>query len=315
MRWTRVAAASVAAVTATAVLGACTGSDGSAGSSVNGAAATEPAVGQAPRGTVDGGTSYSSAGGSSAESASGKRSTATMARLDLGGSKIVHVDMTVAIAHASDVAAAADKAGEIATRYGGEVDGDDRVAGAHAHATVIVRVLPDNLQQALHNLSALGHEQSRSSSTQDVTQQVADVNSRVTSLTAEIATLQGLYERPGQPLDQVLQVEQTLAQRQSDLESLQAQQRALQHETDLATVTLDLVTATKAAVVRHHRDRTGFVGGLQRGWDAFVAGASHVATAAGAVLPFVALLLVLAGAARLAGLKRPRRRPPTPAAE
>jgi hypothetical protein len=87
----------------------------------------------------------------------------------------------------------------------------------------------------------------------------------------------------------------------------------LKRETEMATVSLDLVTAGAAAApVRRHSSRTGFLGGLRRGWDAFVAGATHVATAAGAVLPFVVLLALLAGAARLAGVRRPirlRRRP------
>jgi hypothetical protein len=47
----------------------------------------------------------------------------------------------------------------------------------------------------------------------------------------------------------------------------------------------------------HHR--SGFIGGLENGWDAFVRAASWVATAAGAVLPFAVVLLLVAVAARL----------------
>jgi hypothetical protein len=297
MRWTRASAAALAAVTATSVLGACTGSRGGG----NSAAVQDGGTAPHASARTAGGAAY----GSDAPASGGK---ATATGLVLGAAKIRRVELTVAIAHAADVAAAADKAGSVADQYGGEVYGDDRTAGAHARATVILKIPPTDLRPALRDLAALGHERSRSSSTQDVTQRVTDVDSRVRSLTTEIATLQELYRRPGQPLSAVLEVEQTLAQRQADLEALQAEQRALQRETAMATVTLGLVTAAAATPVKHSHSATGFLGGLRRGWDAFVTGATHVATAAGAMLPFVVLLLLLAGAARLAGVRRPRRR-------
>jgi predicted lipid-binding transport protein (Tim44 family) len=115
----------------------------------------------------------------------------------------------------------------------------------------------------------------------------------------------------------VISVESELSQRESDLESLQSQQRALQGQTSLASITLTLQTAAPAAVKpapKHHHAQSGFVGGLTRGWHGFVAAAKAVATAVGTLLPFLVLLALLAAAGRFVWRRRPHPAPaPAPA--
>jgi hypothetical protein len=120
--------------------------------------------------------------------------------------------------------------------------------------------------------------------------------------------------RSAQRVVDIIRIEDELSQREAALESLQARQRALAQETQLATITLQLVTAAPRKAGAHHqraRHDGGFVGGLQRGWRGFTTVAGWLAAALGTVLPFLAVLLVLAAAARVArGRHKPARTAP-----
>jgi hypothetical protein len=228
-------------------------------------------------------------------------------------SKIVKADISVSVQHADEVAARADQAGVIARRYGGDVYAEQRSGGAHAAATVTIKVRPADTTAALDDLAGLGKELDRHMSTEDVTQQVADVDSRVRSAQLAIDQLNALYSRASKVSDMIV-IDNELAQRQSDLEALLAQQRALAHQTALATIDLSLSTAAATPAAAHH-ERTGFLGGLQRGWDAFTSAAGGLATGFGAALPFLVVLALL-GAGGVYGYRRTRHpAPPQPAAE
>jgi hypothetical protein len=127
---------------------------------------------------------------------------------------------------------------------------------------------------------------------------------------ADAALLDGGAQR----VADIIRIEDELSQREAALESLQARQRALAQETQLATITLQLVTAAPRKAGAHHqraRHDGGFVGGLQRGWRGFTTAAGWLAAALGTVLPFLAVLLVLAAAARAArGRHKPARTAP-----
>lgn len=272
--------------------------------------------------TAGGGKTDSAARGSSGGSAASAASAAgaaapragdgfapakgasTSAPLVDGAAKIRTAEMTVGVPR-GQVPAAADRAGSIALDVGGEIDADDRTSGRDATASLRLRVPPEALPAVLTRLSGLGKEISRQSSTTDVTEKVADVDSRAASARRAIARLRTLYAQATKVAD-VIAVESELSSREADLESLEAQQRALARQISMATVTLTLQTrAPAAAPPRPHRG--GFVGGLQRGWAGFVAAAAWVATAVGTVLPFALLLALLTGAVLLL-----RRRNPTP---
>jgi uncharacterized protein DUF4349 len=224
-------------------------------------------------------------------------------------------ELTVQVPHGRSVAAPADRAEQIAIAAGGLVFADERSAGAHPVATVTLKVPGAALGGVVDKLAALGKEKSRDSSTQDVTGAVADVDSRVRSARAGIAQLRVLFDRAVK-IGDLIALENELSQREADLEALEAKQRALDAQTSMATVTLQLTTAAAPAVVHHkHDDATGFVGGLQRGWRAFQTATGALATAAGAVLPFLVLALLVA--AGVVGVRRRTRTaaPPVPPAD
>jgi hypothetical protein len=225
-----------------------------------------------------------------------------------GAYQIRTARMTVAVKGARNVAARADTAETITVAAGGEVDSDDRTSGPHATAALQLRVPPDALDETLTRLSHLGTEKTRQSSTTDVTQTVADVRSRVESAQQSIDRLRTLFHK-ATTVSAIIELEDELSSREADLESLQAQDRALARETSLATITLTLVTAVKHHVppATHKKEQRGFLGGLQRGWDGFTAAAAWVAGAIGTVLPFLVLLVALALAGRLLWPRLPRR--------
>lgn len=285
------------AVVVTAVLAACTGQQHSASRAVDSGNAAgsggSAAVGSAPLPAVGAPNATGGKGGFDAAAVSAP-----------GPSVIRTADMTVAT---TAVASKADQARVIVTGVGGSVDGDDRTSGTDPSATMILRVPPDQLGIVLGKLSALGREKSRHSSTNDVTTQVADVDSRVRSALAAIAQLRDLYGKATRVTD-IIAIESELSQRESDLESLQAQQRALSGQIAMATVTLYLVTPPAPA--HHAVTRHGFVGGLAGGWHAFTRAASVLVTGVGAVLPF--LLLAALGVAIGVAVRRRRVSHPHP---
>ncbi len=227
--------------------------------------------------------------------------------------------MTVQVERGASVADQANAAEAIVMGAGGEVDADDRSSGRYAQATLVLKVPPEQLVPVLGQLSKLGIEKGRRESTQDVTARVADVRSRVDSAQQEIARLRVLYGHASKISD-VIRIESELAQREGDLESLQAQQRALAAETNTATVTLTLTSPPPIKkkiekAVKHTHHDSGFLAGLKSGWHAFTGGLSVLATVIGAVLPFAIVLILLALLARVLWPRfGPRlRRTPAPA--
>jgi hypothetical protein len=310
-----------AVVAGTAVLAGCCSTGGAA----NSVAGDKAAAGAAPRPAAAGGAASGVApsvpqqdeqmGGTKTgrgASASGTDTdTADVTSLAL----IRTASLEVRIAKASGVARAADEADRIAVAAGGAVYSDDRTAGKYASASLTLKVPPQSLDQVLNRLSALGKEVERTSSTKDVTSQVADVASRTLSARKSLARLRALYTEATK-VGQVIAIESEIATREADLESLEAQQRALSGETATATINLSLIAAKHVVPPpKPHHSRGGFVGGLTHGWDAFVTTLTAIVTALGAVLPFL-LLVALVGAIGWRWrhrLRRPRPTEPSPA--
>jgi hypothetical protein len=272
--WTTVAACLLAVLAAGCSTGASNSSSASEGS-----AAVAPARVPGP---------HSAAGGSSTGSGQGGKSAALPAP---GGQAIVYTaSLTV---RAANIGRAAALAGRIATAAGGYVSSEntmlDRAHPAQSTVSLQVKIPVAAYQATLGALSTrLGTRISVSQQAQDVTQTVADMTSRVTSAQAAITQLRALLARAGTVGD-LLSVQNQIDTEESDLESLQSQQRALNHETSYATVTLMLVSKPRAAVKGHEKLAGGFLGGLEAGWHGLRILVSLLLTGVGAALPFAAL--------------------------
>lgn len=195
--------------------------------------------------------------------------------------------------------ATANRAVAIVTAAGGYTSAENAVARngkSGGMVSLTLKVPVSVYQQILAELSApsLGRRVTLTQQATDVTQQVANVSSLVTSQQAAISALQGLL-RHAANVSQLLQVQQQISADESNLESLQAQQRALDHETSYATVSMTLLSTAHRAPARKHPGRGGFVTGLGSGWKALGHATTWLLTALGTILPFLIIIVVLAG--------------------
>jgi len=289
-------------------------SDGSSGGSHR--LANAPAATEGRPATAGGESAGSGAAASPAGREAGGRSATVTAKLEPTAEDIIYTaSLTV---RASDVAAAAQRAIGIVVAAGGYTADEysaSRVQGVSGRTENLTLKVPvPAFQTVLAQLSspAEGKQLAMQQKATDVTQEVANVNSLVTSEEAAIAALQKLLGRAAS-VSGLLTVQQQISADESTLNSLQAQQRALDHETTYATVTLTLLGPHHKTVVHKKASRRGFVSGLTAGWRAFRHAVTWVLTAIGALLPFLALVAAL-GAAGLWAWRRTARRRARPTA-
>ena len=152
--------------------------------------------------------------------------------------------------------------------------------------TITLSVPADRLDTTTDQLARVGTVLSRSTTSQDVTDQYVDTASRVKTMQASLDRVRALLAQATN-IGQVVSLESELSRREADLESLQAQLAALKGSVDRSTVTVSLSTP---AVVAAAVDDTGFLAGLRQGWHAFQTSVTAVLTVVGALLPFAALV-------------------------
>ena len=192
-----------------------------------------------------------------------------------------------------DVAAAADEAARVVAAASGQVEGDDRARdGGPQRAVLRLRVPPSAFDATVARLAGLGEERSRRLGSQDVTEQVVDLDSRLATQRASVARVRALLSK-ATDLGEVVQVEAELTRRTADLESLEARLAALTAQVDLASISLQLIAQDPTGAVAG--GPLGFRDGLREGLDALRAVGRAVGVTAGALLPWSPVLL-LAGA-------------------
>jgi hypothetical protein len=283
------------ALTGAVLISGClliTACGGSSGSSASPASAKQPAG----RGLSANGPANGSAG--LGVTAGGKTAVQTAKLAPADQSIIYTASLTI---QAADVSAAAKRAISIVVAAGGytadEQANSPQTGDTGRTVNLTLKVPVPAYQQVLGQLSspALGKQLSMQQQATDVTQQVADVDSLVASQQAAIAALQGLLKHAAS-VSGLLQVQGRISADESTLNSLLAQQRALDHETSYGTVTMALVSRPHAiARKKKPASRHNFFTGLAAGWRALRHATASVLTALGALLPFLVVIVVLAG--------------------
>ncbi|GAA4867820.1 DUF4349 domain-containing protein [Kitasatospora terrestris] len=302
VRGRRVAVA--AAVAAVVLAGGC-----SAGGGTSSSDAAKPAV-------ANGAAAPQAAGGEKA-AASGGPAAKDAGTVAPAAPRVIayKAQLTVRV---ENVATARGKALALLEAAGGYVSGESsngRGDGAVDGTTLTLKVPSAEHRRTLDALAALGATLDLNSQADDVTQQVADVESRLKSQRASVDRVRALMAE-AKSLAEVVSLEGELTRREADLESLQRQQQELAARTSLSTVTLRLVAERAKPSLPAAEPEKGFwasVGGaLSGGWDALVTVVKVLLMALAAIAPF---LLV---AAPLLGLvwwlrRGARRRPALPA--
>jgi hypothetical protein len=252
-----------------------------------------------------------------AGSATGQPTSAgTTARLAPASDIIYTAQLTV---RAANVSSAAARAAQITEGVGGYVSNETTSADpdhpSQAIATVQLKIPVASYPAILGQLAGgLGTQLSLQEQAQDVTQQVADVNSEVTSDQAAIVQLRALLSHAGSVGD-LLEVQNQINSEESALEAMQAQQRALSHETSYATVTLTILGPKAQPVPHRTKAPPSLAGGLGAGWHALKVSLSWTLAFLGAIAPFAAIAAIAGYAVYRARRWMLRRRPgPRPAA-
>jgi len=174
--------------------------------------------------------------------------------------------------------------------------------------TLTLSVPADKLDTALDQLGKIGTVLQRNTSSQDVTSQYVDTESRLKTMRASVDRVRALMAQ-AKDLGQVVALESEMSRRQADLESLESQLAALKDSVERSTVAVSLRTPGHETATEN-----GFLAGLRSGWDAFAASAEGLFTGIGAVLPF-AVFVALVGSPLVWWLRRRRANRPlvTPA--
>src|SRR5690606_15170365 len=190
-----------------------------------------------------------------------------------------------------DVADAAEQAKELLAGWEGYVERESLQGGEDPSGTLVLRVPRERYEEALEELSELGTRLGLEQEALDVTEEVADVDSRVESAEAALDRLRDvLAEADG--VEEVLAVEAEISTRQADLEALQARQASLENRISYGTIELSLI-APQTRVAEDPRETFGFTDGLVYGWRALVGVAQVLSVVLGWLLPFAAVAAVL----------------------
>lgn len=203
---------------------------------------------------------------------------------------------------ADDLPTAADRASALATEAGGRVDGRTEYGGSavdRARITLTLRVPADKLDGVIDGLKGLGTVESLDMQAEDVTSQRVDLDARIKALQTSVDRLLAIMRDARDP-SALIEAESALSQRQADLDSLRAQRAALGEQISYSTVTVDLVAgATGGPAPEQYR---GFLGQMERGWDALVDTGSNLLLLVGLLLPWAGAAVV--GLALVFGLYR-----------
>jgi hypothetical protein len=145
----------------------------------------------------------------------------------------------------TDPVKAAQKATDMVEAAGGRVEARTEQAATPSdggRATLTVRIPSSAFSAALEDLKDLGRVESVDLTATDVTAHRQDLEARIRGLQTSVDRLLGLLATSADT-DALLKVETALADRQTELESLQAERDRLADAVALTTVTLQLLSA------------------------------------------------------------------------
>ncbi|WP_395658533.1 DUF4349 domain-containing protein [Nocardioides sp.] len=268
--------------------------------------------------TDDGGSSASSAGGGDSGAVSAEapapadalRDGAELGTTDTddasGKNRVQPGDdvLARAVIRKGNVALRADDVGKaqfdvqkVVDRFAGQVTEEKTTTdddGHPAYTRMVLRIPTEQFGQAMDALKGVGTAEleSATSSEDDVTTQLIDTQTRLAAQKRSIARITVLFDR-AQSIRDVMAIEAELSRRQADLDSLERQAAYLRGQTSLSTITVSIDEIPAKPAPKEEKDESGFLAGLSAGWGALAAFAVALATAFGALLPWLVVLLVL----------------------
>lgn len=161
---------------------------------------------------------------------------------DLGRDIIYRATISV---QADDVAAASREAVAIVQGLGGIVFSQATRSEPQPRAEITFKVLPADFSTALDRLAGVGKLVDQTITSDDVTERIVDLESRIITAEASVDRLRNFLQEATR-LEAVAELERELLDRETTLELLRGQLRTLRDQVDLATIT---VTITQSPTV------------------------------------------------------------------
>lgn len=183
-------------------------------------------------------TPATTAGGTSAASGTGTVGAipANVQPVDLGRSIVFTATVQVEV---ESVAVANDRAMTAIASVGGFLFGQRATTDPLPSSVLTFKVPPRSFADALTKLTGLGTLKDQNVSSEDVTERVVDLQSRILSSEASVKRLRELLTGAGD-INTIAALEGQLLQRETSLEQLRGQLRTMQNLVDLATIELTL---------------------------------------------------------------------------
>ncbi|OHV34753.1 hypothetical protein BCD49_22625 [Pseudofrankia sp. EUN1h] len=193
---------------------------------------------------------------------------------------------------AGSVESTISKISAAAQELGGYV-GESRVSGissttddAHQRATLTVRVPGGSFDRLRAAVRGVGTVSSATTSSKDVTGDYVDLQARLAALTATRATFVSLFDK-ATTIGDILTVQQQITTVQTQIEQIQGQLTVLTDQSDLATLTIEVVEQGANST-----SKNGFVRAFGTAWRSFVYCLQGIVSALGVIV----VLLLIAGA-------------------
>lgn len=283
----RLVGLALAALTGTVGLAACAGGSGGTDAAGGSSSAVSSAEGRGGQAAPAGAPALDSAAGSGRPvNRPGTDPVLTSRALIRTGA----VELS-----SGDVEKAREQVVRVADRYAGVVDDEQSSTdrrGDLVYTRLVLRIPSADYDEAFAAMQRAAHLDHATSHTEDVTTELIDTTTRLRAERRSIARIEVLYDRANS-IRNVIAIEQELARRQADLQSLERRTAYLRAQTAMSTLTVSIDRST-AQTIREQGDHHGFLAGLAAGWHSLSGTAVAVATALGALLPWAVLVAVLA---------------------
>ena len=245
--------------------------------------------------------------------------------------KFLAIDVSYGI-EVNDISKGINDVIALSDRHGGQIYErtinitDDR----SSTASFVIKLPPDQIEQAIADLDAIGIRRTASQGTEDVTGQAVDIDARLVTAQASLDRVRKLLEA-ATDLGQILSLESQLTERETLVEQYTAMKRAINDRVSLATLRVQLTLSPDPVVTPvvpndKPAEKASIGRAFKSGWNGFIKALAAILIFIGYTAPFLAILIVAATV--LIPISRRRRRlmepqsrsaapppPPTPVAD
>jgi hypothetical protein len=172
-----------------------------------------------------------------------------------------------------DVEEAGRQAVQIIADVGGFISSQNTTGGTEPRSQITFKVDPENFSAAIEQLAGIGELRNQTISTDDVTERVVDLQSRIDVTQLGVDRLREAMENTT-TLTDFAELENLLLNREADLEVMRGTLRTLRDQIDLATITLvleqDRVTNAIAMAITAYEGHDQGISCPGRGLDEIV---------------------------------------------